>query len=279
MTETLADALRRGVAALRPIVGGGAARDARAILAWAAEVDPMQIALSRDHSLGAAARARFDAGLADRARHRPVAQIIGQRMFWGRTFRVTADVLDPRPETETIIACALEHQASSVLDLGTGSGVLLLTLLAEWPEAQGVATDISRAALDVAERNAVGLGVDQRVAFHETNWLEGVSGPYDLVVSNPPYIAANDLAALAPDVRDWEPHVALSPGVDGLSAYRSIASGVCPVLAPNGRVFVECGIDQASSVCKLFEDVGAKNTIIHRDLNGHERVVEASGFR
>ena len=164
--------------------------------------------------------------LGERARFRPMAQILGRRAFWGREFLVTADVLDPRPETETLVALALEAPAPArILDLGTGSGAILVTLLAERPRARGLGTDASPAALEVAAANAARHGVADRAEFARADWTEGLTGRFDLVVCNPPYVAGRDMAGLAPDVRDWEPAAALTPGPTGLESYIRIAPG------------------------------------------------------
>jgi len=199
---------------------------------------------------------------------------MGRRAVWGRELEVTGDVLDPRPETETLLALALERgPAGRILDLGTGTGILALTLLAEWPGAQALASDLSAAALQVAARNAARLGVAERVRLVQSDWFEQISGRFDLVVSNPPYVTAAEMAGLDPDVRDWEPHLALTPGGDGLGAYRALAAGVRGHLAPGGRALIEIGASQGPAVSDLFRAAGFERIELHRDMNGHDRIV------
>jgi release factor glutamine methyltransferase len=210
----------------------------------------------------------------DRLRFRPVAQILGRRMFWGHWFKVTGDVLDPRPETETLVAAALAGPAPGrILDLGTGSGAILLTLLAEWPLASGVGTDASAAALAVAAENATAFGLDGRAEFRLADWWEGVAGQFDLVVSNPPYIPAAELAGLAPDVRDWEPAGALSPGPTGLESYRCIAAGLDAGLADGGRALFEIGAGQGAGVAAIFRAAGFGAVEVAADMDGRDRIV------
>lgn len=272
---TAAEALR---AAIPRLAGAGvpdAARDARRLLAFAMGLAPDRMPLHQSDALTPEAAARFEAALTARAARQPVSQITGTRLFWGRAFRVTPDVLDPRPETEILIEAALAAPFTRVLDLGTGSGAILLTLLAERPEATGMATDLSAAALAVADENARTLGLSARVEFRRSDWFAEVAGRFDLIVSNPPYIAASEMAALAPEVLEWEPHMALSPGGDGLSAYRAIAANAAAHLTPEGRVMVEIGPTQAAAVTALFATAGLGRTQTLPDLDGRDRVVVA----
>ncbi|MDE3029436.1 MAG: peptide chain release factor N(5)-glutamine methyltransferase, partial [Paracoccaceae bacterium] len=252
-----------------------AARDVRFLLAFAMRLPPDRMTLHLSDTLTPEATARFEAALVARSVRQPVSQITGHRLFWGRPFRVTPDVLDPRPETEILIEAALAAPFARVLDLGTGSGAIALTLLAERPDATGLATDLSTAALAVAEANAGSLGVADRVEFRRADWFAEVAGRFDLIVSNPPYIAASEMADLAPEVLEWEPHMALSPGGDGLDAYRAIAAGAAEHLTPEGRVMVEIGPMQAADVSALFIDAGLGRTETLRDLDGRDRVVVA----
>jgi len=196
----------------------------------------------------------FAAFTEERLRRRPVSQIIGWREFYGRRFRVTSDVLDPRPETETLIAAALEAPFARVLDLGTGTGCILLTLLAERPQAAGIGVDISPGALEVAKSNRDDLSIGSRAEFIQSDWYRDVEGRFDLIVANPPYIGAGEIPALAPEVRDWEPRLALvaGNGEDPLLAYRRIAAGARAHLLPGGRLMVETGAGQAAEVLQLF---------------------------
>jgi release factor glutamine methyltransferase len=189
---------------------------------------------------------------------------------------VTPDVLDPRPETETLIAAALDVPFADVLDLGTGSGAIVLTLLAERNDARARAVDLSPAALDVAQRNAQALGVDGRVAFVQSDWFAQVTGQYDLIVSNPPYIATSEVADLSPDVRDWEPRMALVPANDdgtGLAAYRLICAQAPRFLRAGGALMVEIGPTQGPDVAALFTAAGLQDVAILTDLDGRARVV------
>ena len=270
---TGAEALATAVPQLQAAGVEGAARDARLLLAHALDLAPDRLILILTDPLPPAALARFHANLAERARRRPLSQIIGQRMFWGRMFRITKDVLDPRPETETLVAAALRLRFASVLDLGTGSGAILLTLLAERPDATGLGTDVSPAALDVAQDNARLLAVP-RARFRQSDWFAGVEGRFDLIVSNPPYIAASEMAILAPEVRDWEPHVALTPGGDGLNPCRAIAGGVLAHLAPGGTLMVEIGPAQGQAVQAMFRAAGLMDVTTLTDLDRRDRVVQ-----
>ena len=204
-------------------------------------------------------------------RHEPVSHLIGSRLFWGREFLVSADVLDPRPETETLVACALEEPFGRLLDLGTGSGCILVTLLAEKPLALGLGVDVSLAALGIARENARRHGVDGRAGFTEADWFKGVGGRFDLIVSNPPYIALAEMAGLQPEVRDHEPRLALTDGGDGLSAYRAILGGAALHLAPAGRVIVEVGATQAEAVLEIGRAAGLGLAETRPDLNGRAR--------
>lgn len=255
----------------------GAERDARVLLRWASGLSAASVGAALDETPDAAERARFAAAVVSRTARRPVAQIIGEREFWGRSFRVTEAVLDPRPETETLIEAALAGPTPRrILDLGVGSGCILLTLLAEWLGAVGVGVDISAAALEVAAENAARIGVADRVSLSQGDWLSGVTGEFDLIVGNPPYIPGVEMTGLQPEVRDWEPSMALTPGGDGLDAYRRIAERLPAALAPDGRALFEFGLGQEAAVRRIFETQGAKFVRFFDDLSGRPRCIEIS---
>lgn len=274
---TIRAALATGTERLRTVGIPDPGRDARRLMAAALGVPSDRLTLLSGDTIPAEAADTFARMIAERVSFRPVAQIVGTRAFWGRDFTVTGAVLDPRPETETLIEIALRGRpAARILDIGTGSGAILLTLLAEWPEARGVGTDIDPAALAVAAANADRLAIGPRVQFVETCWAAGVAGPFDLVVSNPPYIAAAEIDKLAPDVRDWEPRHALTPGPSGLESYAAIAPSLPALLAPHGWVLVEIGPTQGTAVSALLRGAGLTATCIHPDLDLRDRVVVAS---
>ncbi|MBP7241999.1 peptide chain release factor N(5)-glutamine methyltransferase [Amaricoccus sp.] len=251
-------------------------RDARALLAAALGVGSAGLTPVLREPLAPQAAARFAAHVAARAARRPVAQILGRRAFWGRDFAVTADVLDPRPETEALVEIALAGPPPAhVLDLGVGSGAILVSLLAAWPDAYGVGVDMSAGALAVAAANAARHGVGARAGFVRTDWLAGIGGPFGLVVGNPPYIAAPEVDGLAPEVRDWEPRMALTPGPLGVEAYAAIATGLRAVMSPGGRALFEIGAGQGASVAAIFDAAGFA-VRVRPDLDGRDRVAELS---
>lgn len=252
------------------------ARDARLLMRWAAGLDGAGMAAGLDAPCPPDEAARFRVAAARRAARVPLSHITGTRAFWDRTFRVTPDVLDPRPETEVLVAEALQRGPfARVLDIGTGSGCLIVTLLAAWPGAEGWATDISAAALAVARRNAEDHGTARRTRFVETRWADGLAGPFDLIVSNPPYLAAAEIAALDPEVRDHEPRIALTPGGDGLDAYRAIAAAAGNLLVPGGWLMVEIGPHQAETAGALLAACGLAVQAVVPDLDRRPRVILA----
>ncbi|MEC8295631.1 MAG: peptide chain release factor N(5)-glutamine methyltransferase [Pseudomonadota bacterium] len=250
--------------------------DARALLAHVLSVPRDRLVLMGPDEVIAEDQARFAAALAERLRRRPVSKIIGTRLFWGRSFVVTEDVLDPRPETESLIAEALAGPAPGrILDLGAGTGCIPLTLLAEWPEATAVACDISEAALTVAAQNAAALDLADRITFLQSDWFACVAGVFDLITSNPPYISEAEMAELSPEVHNHDPHLALTPGGDGLSPYRVLAQGALTHLKPGGRILVEIGWRQGPDVAAIFADAGLADIRVLPDMDGRDRVVSA----
>ncbi len=217
----------------------------------------------------------FEIGLEERESRKPVSHILGTRAFWRGNFEVTHDVLDPRPETELLVELALGEPFDRVLDLGTGSGCIIISLLMDRPKSRGVGTDISPAAALVAGENARSHGLDDRLILPLSDWYQDVGGRFDLIVSNPPYIAAAEMESLAPEVRLYEPRNALTDGADGLSACRKIAEGAPEHLKADGRLLVEIGYTQAKAVVQIFRDAGLDYIEVHTDLNGRDRVVSA----
>lgn len=275
MSATGRDLMRAAVTRLGAAGIGDAESEAMALMAHALgdDVPRHRLLEALSHPLSPEAAMRLEAALSAREARQPMAQIRGWRQFWKHRFHVTPDVLDPRPDTEALVAEALTGPFAKVLDLGTGSGCILLSLLDERPDAQGLGIDISTAALDVARGNAATLGLAGRVHFLQGNWMAGLRGRFDLIVSNPPYIAAEELAGLATEVREHEPHVALTDGADGLSAYRIIAATAPLHLAPGGRLLVEIGPSQGAEVARLFAEAGLGELRILPDLDGRDRVV------
>lgn len=255
----------------------GASGDARALLAYVLGVERGRLTLILPDLVTPEQQKVFDRAIEARINRQPVAQITGKRLFYGREFIVTRDVLDPRPETEELIASALSVPFTRVLDLGTGSGCILLSLLAERQEATGLGVDLSQAALNIAQQNASSLGVEARAGFAQGSWFAPVgTARFDLIVSNPPYIAADEMGGLSRDVLEWEPHLALSPGGDGLDPYREIAARAVNHLTQGGRVMVEIGPTQARAVSGMFSDAGLADVIVKTDMDGRDRVVCAS---
>ena len=279
--------LRRtiGEAAARLARAGveGARLDAELMLAEAAGVDRARL-YAGIGELDSAARARFAAMVALRARRMPLAYILGRREFYSLEIKVAPGVLIPRPETETLVALALDELAvrpdARVLDLGCGSGAIALALAANAPQVRIVAADIAAAALESAAQNAARLGLAAQIEFVRGDCftpLDGAGelGRFDLIVANPPYIADAEIAALAPEVRDFEPRIALAAGADGLDFYRRIAAGMNAHLAPAGAVIVEVGAGQAAAAAAIFRAAGRAAITIARDLAGIERVILA----
>ena len=231
--------------------------------------------------LGQAA-ARVEAFARRREAGEPLSRIEGRREFYGRDFQLTPDVLDPRADTETLIEAALAAFAPRaavplrVLDFGLGSGAILATLLCEWPAAVGVGVDLSPAAAATARANLDLLGLESRARVRVGRWGEGLAGPFDVIVSNPPYIRTGDLAGLAREVAAHDPLLALDGGEDGLDAYRALAPEIARLLAPGGRFFLEIGQGQGDDVAALLVAVGLRVDLRRRDLSGVERVIGGS---
>ncbi|MEM1373042.1 MAG: peptide chain release factor N(5)-glutamine methyltransferase [Pseudomonadota bacterium] len=266
------DALRAARDALAGIDGGE--RDARWLLAAALGVKRDRLTIMADDTVPEDAAARLADMVGQRVARVPVSHLVGEREFYGRAFHVTADALDPRPETETLVAACLEGPLTHILDLGTGSGAILLTLLAERPRTTGVGTDISLGALALAEKNARRLGVVKRGQVIRSDWFEYVDGEYDLIVSNPPYIPEHAMATLAPEL-SYEPRLALTDEGDGLSAYRVIFAEAAPFLAPGGRIIVEFGAGQGPNVEAIAQASGWRARSFRQDLDGRDRVLVA----
>jgi release factor glutamine methyltransferase len=209
----------------------------------------------------------------------PVSRILGRREFWSLDFEVTPDVLDPRADTELIVETVLAETCAGstarMLDLGTGSGCIPISVLSERPSMTAVAVDISPAAIEVANRNAWRHRVADRISFMEGCWFEPVSGSFDIIVSNPPYIPASDIDQLAPGVKNFDPRLALDGGADGLDPYRLIAAESGHVLIAGGLLVLEIGYDQGEAVAKLLESAGFSQIQVLRDLSGHDRTVVA----
>jgi release factor glutamine methyltransferase len=252
--------------------------DARLLLEVAADVSRTDILTDPYRPVTAEQLDRFDGYVARRLAREPVSRIVGRKGFWKIMLNVTPDVLSPRPDTETILDVVLKayppERAFDMIDLGTGSGAILLATLAERFGARGVGTDISTEALAVARDNAASLGLDGRCDFLRTEWAAGLADhSFDLVVSNPPYIPSGDIAGLDPEVRDHDPHLALDGGPDGLQAYRELAPEIARILKPGGVFAVEIGWDQGPQVKALFEAAGFADVKVVKDLGDRDRVV------
>jgi release factor glutamine methyltransferase len=252
--------------------------DARFLLQDLLGVDGAQMLANPERPIGDAAGAINNA-VRRRLAHEPVSRILGWREFYGRRFQITPDVLDPRPDTETLIGLALDigHERGwasreiTLFDIGAGSGAIIITLLAEWPLARGYASDVSRAALDVARENAESLGVANRLTLIEGRGLAGVAQPLDVVVSNPPYIPGPAIARLEPDVRNYDPMLALDGGPDGLDIYKEIANEIRSVR--HTQIILEVGDGQSSDVVEIFRAIGGARLRIATDLGGKPRAV------
>ncbi len=232
------------------------------------------------NTLSAAQGARLDALVRRRIAREPVAYLLGDKEFWSLRFEVDPAVLIPRPESETVVEAVLARlpdrkRALRLLDLGVGSGCLLLALLSELPRATGLGVDDSAAALVIAGRNAERLGLAARAHFRPGHWGEGLAGAFDVVVSNPPYVAEGDWDGLQPEIRDFEPKAALVAGPDGLAAYRALAPDCARLLAPGGLCALEIGFGQAEAVAALLAAQGLTMIARARDLAGIERCVLA----
>jgi release factor glutamine methyltransferase len=230
--------------------------------------------------LTAAQEARLEVMARRRAAREPLAYILGEKEFWSLPFAVAPAVLIPRPESETLVEAALARvrersAALRILDLGTGSGCLLLALLSELPQASGLGVDLSAAALEIAGRNAERLALAGRAEFVRGSWGAALAGGFDLIVSNPPYVAAGEFAGLAPEVRAYEPALALAAGPDGLAAYRALAPDCARLLAPGGSLCLEIGQGQGNRVAEILQQHGLHVVERRADLAGIERCLVA----
>ena len=277
------DATRReGVETLRRAGIDQPQLDARLLVGAACGLDHAGLVREGGRRLGEQAGSALAAMLSRRLAREPVSRILGRREFWGLSFAVTPDVLDPRPETEGLVGSVLDALGGRraaplrLLDLGTGSGAILAALLHELPEAFGIGLDRSPRACAVAAGNLRALGLGARAGVVCGSWTTSLAGTFDAIVSNPPYIPSRELAGLAAEVRDHDPDVALDGGWDGLDAYRALLPGLCDHLAPGGVAAVECGWDQGDDVATLCREAGLAGVIVYRDLAGHQRVVLGS---
>jgi len=275
----IAEALRDGTTRLAAAGVDSALTDARLLLMAALGCDRTSLLSRAAEALPPEAAARYADSLARRAAREPVSRILGHREFWSLDFALGPATLDPRPDSETLVEAALAaapDRPLRVLDLGTGTGCLLLAVLHDRPAAFGIGVDRSEAAARIARDNAYALGLADRAAFLVGDWATALAGRFDLILSNPPYIPEADITALEPEVRDHDPRLALSGGTDGLDAYRALAAALPELLVPGGTAVVELGIGQAADVAALFGGAGLDITGTPHDLAGIPRCVVAT---
>ena len=283
---TLGAALRQATADLQRAGIDGAGNDARRLLAAVLGLSGAEILARPERPLDPEQAGRFAHCIARRRNREPVSRILGEREFYGRSFAISPATLDPRADSETLIEAALEiarlegwlAQPLRILDVGTGCGALLVTLLCELPNAIGVGTDISVAALEIARGNARRLGVEDRAQWLVHDALEGIGGNFRIVVSNPPYVRTGDLSRLEPEVRCFDPWSALDGGDDGLRVFRRLVAGI-PSAIPDGWIVLEVGHDQADMVAGLLASgmpaIKPEDFRIVRDVAGRRRCVAA----
>lgn len=281
--ETFGEATN-AVSAILKAAGIESARlDARLLVAHGADVPPETVLTRPELVLNERIRARIAELLRRRAEREPMSHILGEREFWSMAFAVTSDTLTPRPDTECLVEAVLSawsrekrDAAPRILDLGTGTGCILLALMSELSSSTGIGVDISDSALAIAQQNAERHELDQRVQFLKGEWFEPAAGSFDLIVSNPPYIETTEIVALEPEVAHFEPRLALDGGPDGLEPYRQICAEVMAYLVPGGVVGFEIGATQAGAVRALMEGAGLSSSQIIADLAGRDRVVLAT---
>lgn len=255
-----------------------AADEARRLLLAASNLSPARLLTEMTQPMPVEEREQFEAFVTRREQREPLSHILGVQPFWTLELKVTRDVLTPRADTETVIEASLaafpdRSSPLRILDIATGSGAIILALLSEFPNATGLATDLSEAALKVAAENAVRTQLTDRVRFQAGNWADDISGPFDLVVSNPPYIASDVLERLEPEVRVFEPRLALEGGETGFEPYPHLLAEAARLLKPDGLALFEIGYDQGGAAQQAAREAGAEEVSILKDLAGNDRVV------
>lgn len=248
-------------------------RDARLLLAAAIGCEATALVIEPERLVDGISAERFARFIERREAREPVSRILGRREFWSLCFRVVPATLDPRPDSETLIEASLaaipnRAAALRLLDLGTGTGCLLLALLAELPNATGLGVDIEPAAVTAARENATSLGLAARASFHVADWTAGIDGSFDIIVANPPYVPESDIEGLAPEVARWEPRRTLAGGADGLDAYRALAPRILDRLAPDGVAVLEFGAGQDTDVATILAASGLEIRTLRHDLSG-----------
>ena len=250
-------------------------RDARLLLSGCLNVTTQNLNLLDDSYISETKISKFWRMIYERCKRKPVSKILGYRSFWGRDFEINEHVLDPRGDTETLIEVILERKFENMLELGTGSGAIAVTVLAERPEVTCVATDISEYALKTASKNSKRHGVESRLKLLYSDWFKEITGSFDIIVSNPPYISSKEYAQLGAEVVKYDPKISLTLGGDGLEAYRTILSQALGKLNKNGHIFLEIGYTQAHAVGHLLTKAGFQQIRVHKDLGSRDRVISA----
>jgi release factor glutamine methyltransferase len=276
--HTVQESLRSGVMTLQKAHIESASLDARILLEHVMGCTREKLMVDMKHPLPSQTYAKYQTLIAARAKRHPVSHLIGAREFWGQSFKVTPDTLDPRPDSETLIEAVIarfpdKNAKLTVVDLGTGTGCLLLTLLKEYPHMMGVGVEKSEAALSVAKENAMALGLGSRARFVCSRWFEQVEGQFDIVVSNPPYIATKDMVALAPEVALYEPKLALDGGIDGLDCYRELLPAMREYMKAKAVAFFEIGMGQQRDIEAIADKASLKVEAVASDLGGIPRCV------
>lgn len=251
--------------------------DARIILREIFNFDEKELILNSDLILSESKISKVQKIITRRLNFEPVSKIFGKRDFYNSTFSISDDVLDPRPETENIVEIAnnfiLEKGYESFIDLGTGSGCIILSILKENKNLTAVGVDISIDAINIAKKNSKDMNLEKRSSFLVSNWLSSVYNSYDLIISNPPYIPSDEIITLSKTVKNFDPLISLDGGQDGLKCYKEIAQDINRVINKNGRVILEIGYNQAHDVIKIFESKEFKLLKIYNDINGLNRIL------
>ena len=251
----------------------GAARDARILAAYAFETPISELSLKIDEQVSRKIISKLEKLILRRIDREPISKILGRREFWGRSFCINEKVLDPRGDTETLIDFVIEKPVKSVLELGTGSGAIAVTLACEWKEVHVTAVDISEDALLLAKINAKKFNVQNKIHFLKSDWFGSVKGLFDLIISNPPYIGLIEQNEISAEVIKYDPEIALFAGSDGMEAYKKILPNLAKFLNPDGLVVLEIGASQGNQVKKMMNAVGFIDVKIVKDLSGKERLV------